>query len=243
MRCNGKSFAEAPHSQNNDRARGAPGGLETRMGLSNNKPMLSIPRTALRVRGVLILVVLLVCSLAINLLLARRVSSLKRTIGVIKSESQLAEGDLLPTIVAKDPYGLSATLDYGATDRPTVVFVFTPSCGWCTKNVMNMRALTEKAGERYRFVGLALSSDKLVDYVRENKLEFPIYTDLPILAMTEYKLGGTPQTLVVSPNGQVMKIWYGAFAEDTQRQVERYFGVTLPGLISPVKAAEQKSGL
>ena len=200
-------------------------------------------RAVPRIRGILILAVLLVCSLAINLLLTRRVASLKRTISVIKSESQLAEGDLLPAIVAKDPQGHPARLDYGETDLPTVVFVFTPTCGWCTKNVMNMRALAEKASDRYRFVGLSLSSDKLIDYITENKLEFPIYTDLPIVPMKEYKLGGTPQTMVVSPKGQVIKTWSGAFAGDTQKQVEGYFGVTLPGIMDPAKGAEQKSEL
>jgi hypothetical protein len=85
-------------------------------------------------------------------------------------------------------------------------------------------------------VGLSLSSDKLIDYVKENKLEFPIYTDLPILTMREYKLGGTPQTIVVSPQGQVTRIWSGAFAEDLQREVEDYFSMKLPGIIDPEKA-------
>jgi hypothetical protein len=58
-----------------------------------------------RVRAFLILGGLLIVSLAINLLLARRVANLKRTIGVIKAESRLAPGDTLPAIVAKDPQG------------------------------------------------------------------------------------------------------------------------------------------
>lgn len=98
---------------------------------------------------------------------------------------------------------------------------------------MNMRALVENAASRYRFVGMSLSSDKLVDYVNENKLQFPIYTDLPFLTMREYKPGGTPQTLVVTPKGQVIRIWSGAFAEDLQREVEDYFSVKLPGIMDP----------
>ena len=189
-----------------------------------------------RFRTVLILGGLLVCSLAINLILARRVASLKRTIAVIKSESRLALGDTLPAIVAKDPHGRTAVLNYSETQLPTVVFIITPTCGWCTKNVMNMRALVKNAGARYRFVGLSLSSDKLIDYVKENKLEFPIYTDLPIVTMREYKLSGTPETIVVSPQGQVTRIWSGAFAEDLQREVEDYFSVKLPGIMDPDKA-------
>ena len=207
------------------------------MGSLANLYRRSAPRvtTEVRIRTLLILGGLLVCSLAINLLLARRVASLKRTIGVIKSESRLALGETVPPIVAKDPQGRTAVIDYGETQLPTVVFIISPTCGWCTKNVMNMRALTENVGDHYRFVGLSLSSDKLIDYVKENQLEFPIYTDLPVLTMREYKLGGTPQTIVVSPSGQVIRIWSGAFAEDLQKEVEAYFSVKLPGIMDPQK--------
>jgi peroxiredoxin len=205
------------------------------MGAVSNLIRWSVPKgpSGGRLRAILVLGGLLVCSLAINMLLARRVASLKKTISVLKSESRLALGDTLPSIVAKDPQGRTAVLDYSETQLPTVVFIITPDCGWCTKNIMNMRTLAQNAGNRYRFVGLSLSSSKLSDYVKQNKLEFPIYTDLPILTMRDYKLGGTPETIVVSPQGQVTRIWSGAFAEDLQKEVENYFSVKLPGIMDP----------
>ncbi len=190
----------------------------------------------------LILAVLLVCSLAINLLLARRVASLKTLVSLMSSEGQLSEGDKVPSIAARDPQGRTAVLDYGGTNLPTVLFVIAPTCGWCTKNIMNMRTLAEKAGDRYRFVGLSLESEKLIDYVTGHKLNFPIYTDLPLFPTREYKLGGTPQTIVVSPQGVVMKTWSGAFAEETQKDVESYFKVRLPGIMDPETAVNNKPG-
>ena len=129
--------------------------------------------------------------------------------------------------------------DYKGIDRPTVVFVIAPTCGWCTKNIMNMRALAEQAKDRYRFVGFSLSSDKLLNYVKENKLEFPVFTDLPYIPTRQYKLGGTPQTFIVSPNGEVIKTWTGAYADKTQKEVEAYFGVSLPGIMEPEKTVSQ----
>lgn len=192
-----------------------------------------------RILGFLVLAVFLVCSLAINLLLTRRLASATKLVTAMKAESRLGEGDTLPPISAKDPQGQIARLDYQNSNLPTVVFVISPTCDWCTKNIMNMRALVEKAGDRYRFVAFSLSSDKLLNYVKENKLEFPIYTDLPYIPTRDYKLGGTPQTFVVSPNGEVMKIWTGAFAEGTQKEVEAYFGVSLPGIMDPEKTVNQ----
>lgn len=192
-------------------------------------------RPEARVSAFLILAALLVCSLGINLLLARRVVSLKTQVGRMRSEAVLAKGDKVPAITARDPQGNTAVLDYKSTSVPTVLFVISPSCGWCTKNIMNMRALADKAGDRYRFVGLSLSSDKLSDYVAENRLQFPVYTDLPFAPLRDYKLGGTPQTIVVSPDGEVMKTWSGAFADNLQKDVEGFFGVDLPGLMDPEK--------
>lgn len=185
-----------------------------------------------------VVVVLLVFSLGINLLLSRRVSSLKQQVTNIRSELRLTEGDKVPsmTIAAKDPQGRDAVFDYRTNKLPTVVFVITPTCKWCTQNIMNMRELVEKASDRFQFVGFSLSSDKLNDYVTQNKLNFPIYTNLPLNPTSSYKLGGTPQTIVVSPTGEVLKVWSGAFADSIQKEVETFFGVSLPGLMDPVKA-------
>lgn len=184
-------------------------------------------------RALLVLALLLVCSLGINMLLARRVARLTTLVSRMKSESRLTQGDKVPAITARDLQGRTAVLDYAGTNLPTVLFVITPTCGWCTKNIMNMRTLAANASDRYRFVGLSLDSDKLVDYVKQNQLEFPVYTELPLLPMKQYKLGGTPQTIVVSPKGEVLKVWSGAFADNLQKDVESYFGVRLPGIMDP----------
>jgi len=183
-----------------------------------------------------IVAVLLVFSLGVNLLLTKRVSALKNQMTVVRSELRLTEGDKVPPITARDPQGQNAVFDYRTNKLPTVVFVITPDCKWCTQNIMNMRALVEKASDRFQFVGFSLSSEKLHDYVAQNKLDFPIYTDLPLNPTSDYKLGGTPQTIVLSPAGEVMKVWSGAFANRTLEEVEAYFGVSLPGLMDPVKA-------
>ncbi len=195
-------------------------------GISYSKPQPSL-------NSFLLLAALLVASLGINLLLVRRVGSLKNHVMTIRSESRLNAGDKVPLITAKDPQGRVVVFDYRVNKLPTVVFVITPTCKWCTKNIMNMRTLVAKASDRFQFVGFSLSSNKLYEYVTQNKLDFPMYTDLPLISASEYKLGGTPQTIVVSSGGEVLKVWTGAFAEEMQKEVEEYFGVSLPGLMDP----------
>ena len=45
-------------------------------------------------------------------------------------------------------------------------------------------------------------------------------------------LGNTPQTIVVSPEGEILKVWMGAYLEEMQPEVEAFFGLNLPGLTS-----------
>ena len=43
-------------------------------------------------------------------------------------------------------------------------------------------------------------------------------------------LGSTPQTIVVSPEGKVLKVWTGAYDDKLKSEIEDYFGTQLPGL-------------
>jgi hypothetical protein len=76
----------------------------------------------------------------------------------------------------------------------------------------------------------------LTEYVAKNELKFPIYARLSPETLKTYKLGGTPQTIVVSPDGRVLKDWVGAYAGDQKSQVEAFFHVSLPGLKELPKA-------
>jgi hypothetical protein len=40
----------------------------------------------------------------------------------------------------------------------------------------------------------------------------------------------TPQTIVIAPDGRVLKNWRGVYAQRSQPDVEAFFGVRLPGL-------------
>jgi hypothetical protein len=110
------------------------------------------------------------------------------------------------------------------------LYIFKPECPWCARNLPNIKALAGHANGQYRVISLSLSNDGLNDYVVQSGLNMPVYGNLPDIARTTYKLGGTPQTIVISPEGKVLKNWKGAYQGNTQREIERYFNVQLPGL-------------
>ena len=87
-----------------------------------------------------------------------------------------------------------------------------------------------KKGSEYRFIGVSLSEQGLERYVAEQGLDIPIYSEIPAAARREYGMGGTPQTIIISPASRVLQNWNGAYVNDQRKQIEAFFRVTLPGI-------------
>jgi len=94
----------------------------------------------------------------------------------------------------------------------------------------NIKALIHLKDAEYRFIGLSLSGEGLSSYVRAHGLALPTYSELPQDLLQVYKLHGTPQTIVVSPEGRVIQNWMGAYVGNQKSQVEAFFHVSLPGI-------------
>jgi len=104
----------------------------------------------------------------------------------------------------------------------------------------NFKALVDQENSQYRFIAVSLSRHGLAEYVAKNDLNLPVYTDLSAETQKAYKLGGTPQTIVVSPEGRLLQNWGGAYVGDQKAQVEAFFNIKLPGLkeLPEAKAAK-----
>jgi len=182
---------------------------------------------------VLPLLSILLVSLIANVYLSRRVA-------VLASLRPLAEtpiepvkaGATLPKLIGFTLDGRSATLEYGHDLRPTVVYVFSPQCIWCARNLANIRHLVETRGAQYRFVGVATSDDELSEYVAKARLPIPIFTRASADSVHAYGLSSTPQTLVIDVSGKVIKAWLGAYVDATVTEVETFFETHLPGLVT-----------
>lgn len=171
---------------------------------------------------------LLVISVALNVALARRNKDLSTALLSVKAEQPLPIGASLPPIEAFDLAHKLQVLKYDAVTSPTVFYVFSPQCGWCAKNASNLHILSESIRGRYRLIGLSLSSAGLDEYVAQQGMDFPIYTNLSPQSVAAYHLGGTPTTIVVSAEGKLLREWKGAYMGDSKREIEEYFGVSLP---------------
>jgi peroxiredoxin len=149
--------------------------------------------------------------------------------------AKLSPGMKVDPVTAADLDGKPITIAYNDTNKPTVFYVMTPSCIWCRRNQANVDRLADTKANDFRFVGLSLGEDGLKEYVDEHHTKFPVYARLKPETVQSLGLGGTPQTIIVSPEGRILKVWTGAYTENVRPEVEAYFGIQLPGLVSAGK--------
>lgn len=170
-------------------------------------------------------------SLAVNLLLAYKVRTLSDSLAELTAPPPAVEvGTVVSPIKAHGLDGQASVISYADGDRPVVLYVFTPQCPWCARNLANLKTLLAHGRGDYRFVGLSLTDKDVRDYAAKNQLDLPVYFNPSDEATREYKLGSTPQTIVISRDGKVLKNWLGAYTGPQQAEVEQFFGVSLPGI-------------
>ena len=184
-----------------------------------------------------LLAMLLLISATLNVLLSARVQQITRAAERARADTRLSVGTPLKAFTAIDPKGNSISIDPRSPDgRMTVFYVFTPPCGWCKRNVDSSNALYEQTRDRVRFVGLSLSEQNLVDYLASNAIAYPVLTRLPSEVVIDYRLGGTPQTIVVASDGRVLKNWMGAFQNSNRSEIQSFLNVQLPALATDKSA-------
>lgn len=179
---------------------------------------------------------LLVVSVVLNVLLAREVASLRETLGQANDRGLLMLGETVPEIDARSLDGSRHTVIFSDVTVPTVLYVFSPECSWCKKNLSNLHALIEHASNEsrggYRVLGIALNNEGLAKYLEDEHLTFPVYSDVSEPVRNAYHMGMTPTTIVVSPDRKVLRVWTGAYHEQTLREIDAYFHITMPGMVS-----------
>jgi hypothetical protein len=91
-----------------------------------------------------------------------------------------------------------------------------------------VKALIEGASPSYRFIGVSLIRDGLVEYLTKARLQLPVY--VANSATRALKLRGTPETIFISSQGIVKKVWLGAYSGKTSTDIENTFAVKLPAV-------------
>ena len=162
----------------------------------------------------LILTLLLFASVIFNIYLATEVKSTKDTINTMARNRGLRLGHKAKPIKANTLKNKPFELTFYENDKPTIVYFFDPKCHWCDINSPSINSLSDEVKEKYRVVSIALRNDNLDDFIKQNDYKFPVYSNPSEAARWAYDISTIPMTVVVSKNGNVDKIWEGAFMDE-----------------------------
>lgn len=169
----------------------------------------------------------LAVSVGANIWLLRLGTEQALRISALTKRPALEVGARLPEIDLRDLEGRPVRLEYSRSKVPTIVYVLSPTCVWCDRNMPAIKQLAAAVAGRFQVVGLAIGEkSQLAKYAAA--LPFPLYTDISDADAKAYRLQSTPMTVVVGSDGVVAAVWPGAFARDVKTNVESFFGLLLP---------------
>lgn len=182
------------------------------------------------VRGPRILVFCLVGIMVLIVgLQARYIAMLQHQVEILSASGELRAGAEMKRLTVSDLSGNPAALEFENAAKPTILYVFRPSCVWCERNAAALGVLTKALSGSHRFIGLSLAADGTAEFVNEHSMKFPVYTDIPDTAISLYKLGATPETILIDRHGKVVQSWRGAYVGATGSAIEEVLGVKVNG--------------
>ena len=93
-----------------------------------------------------------------------------------------------------------------------------------------MNSLFRQLTRDYRFIGVSLDDNGLSEFLTTHHHDFSSLSNVPEMLRGVYRLGVTPETIVISPRGKVEASWKGAYTGTTKQLVQNYFSLELPSL-------------
>lgn len=171
---------------------------------------------------------LLALSLGTNLLLLSNLKRDDNLIATLKTGARLRPGDKAPDFAVR--LFDNTEIQLGHLRRPTLLYVFSPACRFCARNLPAINALAQKLKDRVDVVGLSLTTSDLIPYLHTHQLSFSVIRDPDPSIVAAYRLGGTPETIAISKSGYIENVWMGSYDGEVRDAIQRVYGVDLPSL-------------
>jgi peroxiredoxin len=183
-------------------------------------------RSAWRSRDAWLVLMLLAVSLGLNVYLGFEVELRPHM-----TSPRLVVGMRAPKLFAEQVGGSSVAVDWKGA-RPTLLYVFSPSCVWCQRNFENFETVARARKADYRIVGLSTTREGLTKYVEDHGIQYVVYTNPDAGRSGDLIQSGTPTTFIISPEGTIKDVWRGAYTGRMKAEVEAALAVKLPGITS-----------
>jgi len=175
------------------------------------------------------LVIVLGFSLFVNVGLAMKVHKLILLTTPVPLQ-QLTVGSRVESLDALDVSGKAKHLIFGSGDKLVVLYAFTPTCGWCAKNLSNIKEIYRLKHPEFEFIGVSLSPNGVPEYLSRSGFPLEVVKDPSAASREKFHFNGTPETIVVDSSGTVKQVWLGAYTSDACRKIEQFFQMPKGGL-------------
>ena len=130
-------------------------------------------------------------------------------------------GFVMPPLQGVDFHGQIIRVPFDQDGRPTLLFVFSTTCRLCELNWPAWQSLKKlhEAGLA-RIVYANISSPLTEDYLRRYDLDkASVFAELDPRVMTLANILVTPQTILLSPHGEVENVWSGVLTPEQLSEI------------------------
>jgi hypothetical protein len=176
-------------------------------------------------RGVVL--ALMLASAAINIALSLECARLRETLRDVQSHRSVPKAKLT-SFTAKSIDGRPTGFTF-PREKMVLLYAFSPTCVWSRRNHPYAVSLSKKLGMRADFAAVSLSNDRslLEAYIAEHPCPFPTLIGVSSALKRDLNMGVTPQLLVLSPAGELVKVWSGAFVDKNREEIEAFLHVKI----------------
>jgi peroxiredoxin len=179
-------------------------------------------------RTTVILLGLLICTLlALNIGLIIQNKHLRTSSSTDTRSAALKIGNIVPSLSGLDADGNDFSLDYHSDPRKAVMLIFSPHCGFCTKNMPNWQAIIRGIDQKsYRLFAVSVVSDGVKEYLAKQGLtDIPVIAEMDPTSRDSYDIKATPQTVLINSEGKVEKVWTGVIEPSDWPDLEQSLGL------------------
>lgn len=128
--------------------------------------------------------------------------------------AKVAVGEKIDSISVTDLHGKAAVIVFSNTDKPTVLVVFSTSCGNCLAAISRWNALYREFGNSCNFVGISKDSVQMLQkFTLEKEMRFQVY-HVEKKVLRDYKLVTFPGTTLLK-QGVVRNTFIGKFDDES----------------------------
>ena len=128
----------------------------------------------------------------------------------------------LPPITGRNLNGESVSISYGAGENGTLILIAAVACPFARSNWKAWETLIKSipvGGHRIVFVDLPRNPDR--DFFSPHGILPARILRVDAEAKLAYRIGLTPQTLLIGPDGRLRGVWSGVLLEESLNEISR----------------------